>query len=281
MRAARRGSTLSESTRQGGHPFEPTYARRLRVSSAAHPPVDLREHRRSRRSASAATSRWKRPRSSAARVPLSGSAPAEGLIASPLRRTIYDAQRKTSLPGKLLRGEGAKPVADVAADEAYDGAGVDVRLLLEGLRPQLGRRPRPAARLLDPLRRQLHNALWNGKQMIYGDGDGKLFNRFTGSLDIIGHELTHGVTQHTAALVYQDQSGRAERTFLRRLRHPGQAVRAEADRGQVRLADRRRHLHEGRSRRRRPLDESPRHRLRRQAPRQGSAAGAHEELLRP
>ena len=40
----------------------------------------------------------------------------EGLIASSLRRTIYDAERKTALPGKLLRGEGAKPVADVAAE---------------------------------------------------------------------------------------------------------------------------------------------------------------------
>ena len=43
--------------------------------------------------------------------------------------------------------------------------------------------------------------------MIYGDGDGKLFNRFTIALDVIGHELTHGVTQYTAALVYHDQSG--------------------------------------------------------------------------
>jgi Zn-dependent metalloprotease len=49
--------------------------------------------------------------------------------------------------------------------------------------------------------------------MIYGDGDGKLFNRFTESLDIIGHELTHGVTQHTAALVYQDQPGALNEHF--------------------------------------------------------------------
>jgi Zn-dependent metalloprotease len=49
--------------------------------------------------------------------------------------------------------------------------------------------------------------MWDGKQMIYGDGDGKLFNRFTIALDVIGHELTHGVTQYTAALEYHDQSG--------------------------------------------------------------------------
>ena len=43
--------------------------------------------------------------------------------------------------------------------------------------------------------------------MIYGDGDGELFNRFTISLDVIGHELTHGVTQFTAGLEYSGQSG--------------------------------------------------------------------------
>ena len=30
--------------------------------------------------------------------------------------------------------------------------------------------------------------------MVYGDGDGKLFGRFTVAVDVIGHELTHGVT---------------------------------------------------------------------------------------
>jgi len=35
------------------------------------------------------------------------------------------------------------------------------------------------------------NAFWNGKQMVYGDGDGQLFNRFTIAIDVIGHELTH------------------------------------------------------------------------------------------
>jgi Zn-dependent metalloprotease len=49
--------------------------------------------------------------------------------------------------------------------------------------------------------------MWNGKQMVYGDGDGALFNRFTGCLDVIGHEQTHGITQFTAGLEYEGQSG--------------------------------------------------------------------------
>ncbi|MET1114169.1 MAG: M4 family metallopeptidase [Comamonas sp.] len=41
-----------------------------------------------------------------------------------------------------------------------------------------------------------NNALWNGQQMVYGDGDGVLFVDMTLGRDVIGHELTHGVVQH-------------------------------------------------------------------------------------
>jgi Zn-dependent metalloprotease len=43
--------------------------------------------------------------------------------------------------------------------------------------------------------------------MVFGDGDGEIFGRFTASLEVIGHELTHGVIKHTAGLIYADQSG--------------------------------------------------------------------------
>jgi Zn-dependent metalloprotease len=43
--------------------------------------------------------------------------------------------------------------------------------------------------------------------MVFGDGDGQIFNSFTICLDVIGHELTHGVTQHECNLIYQGQSG--------------------------------------------------------------------------
>jgi Zn-dependent metalloprotease len=51
------------------------------------------------------------------------------------------------------------------------------------------------------------NAFWSGQQMVYGDGDGVIFQRFTAALDVIAHELTHGVTQFSAQLAYQYQSG--------------------------------------------------------------------------
>lgn len=51
------------------------------------------------------------------------------------------------------------------------------------------------------------NAFWDGKRMVYGDGDGKVFTRFTLALEVIAHELSHGVTQYTAKLIYENQSG--------------------------------------------------------------------------
>jgi len=51
------------------------------------------------------------------------------------------------------------------------------------------------------------NAFWDGGQMVYGDGDATLFDRFTKCVDVIGHELTHGVTQYATHLVYHNQPG--------------------------------------------------------------------------
>lgn len=52
-----------------------------------------------------------------------------------------------------------------------------------------------------------NNAFWNGSQMVYGDGDGQTFTSLSGAVDVVGHELTHAVTESTAGLEYQDQSG--------------------------------------------------------------------------
>src|SRR5262249_60300693 len=51
------------------------------------------------------------------------------------------------------------------------------------------------------------NAFWNGQQMVYGDGDGELFVEFYKSPDVIGHELTHGVTQYESGLRFEGESG--------------------------------------------------------------------------
>ncbi len=61
--------------------------------------------------------------------------------------------------------------------------------------------------------RNYDNAFWNGSQMVYGDGDGQVFQRFTRAIDVIAHELTHGVTEFEAGLVYQDQPGALNESF--------------------------------------------------------------------
>src|SRR2546423_1882377 len=124
-----------------------------------------------------------------------------------LRRTIYDAQASERLPGTFVRGEGDAETRDVAVTEAYKYSGN-----VYNFYKQIFARnsvDNNGLRLDSTVHysQQYDNAFWDGRQMIYGDGDGELFNRFTLDLDVIGHELTHGVTQNTAGLEYAGQSG--------------------------------------------------------------------------
>ena len=50
------------------------------------------------------------------------------------------------------------------------------------------------------------NAFWDGTKMTYGDGDGVNFGPLV-SLDVAGHEMTHGVTENSANLTYSGESG--------------------------------------------------------------------------
>jgi thermolysin len=62
-------------------------------------------------------------------------------------------------------------------------------------------------------KRNYNNAGWNGTQMVYGDGDGITFIEFPGDLDVVGHELSHGVTDATSDLIYQNESGALNEAF--------------------------------------------------------------------
>jgi Zn-dependent metalloprotease len=59
------------------------------------------------------------------------------------------------------------------------------------------------------------NAFWNGAQMVYGDGSGRVFQvgALTRAVDVVAHELTHGVTQFTAGLAYSKQPGALNEHF--------------------------------------------------------------------
>jgi len=134
---------------------------------------------------------------------LAAGAPSAGVK----RRTAYDAKQMQDLPGVLVRGEGDPAAQDVAVNEAYDGAGATYDLYRDVF--QRNSVDDQGLRLDSTVHygQGYDNAFWNGRQMVYGDGDGRYFNRFTISIDVIGHELTHGVTQFTANLRYSGQSG--------------------------------------------------------------------------
>ena len=129
------------------------------------------------------------------------------------RRTIYDAENSQSLPGLLIRGENDSPSIDDAVNEAFDASGATYDLFSDiygrnsiddnGLR-------------LDStvhFGANYDNAFWNGDQMVYGDGDGRLFNRFTIAIDVMAHELTHGIVDYTAGLNYEGESGALNESF--------------------------------------------------------------------
>ena len=125
------------------------------------------------------------------------------------QRTVYDQQHTEDIaPGKVARTEGSRAVKDPAVNEAYDHFGDTYKFYWQ----VLGRNSIDNAGM--PLLGLVHystnydNAFWDGQgHMFFGDGDGNLLIRLTKSADVIGHELTHGVTQYEASLVYQGQSG--------------------------------------------------------------------------
>jgi Zn-dependent metalloprotease len=111
-------------------------------------------------------------------------------------RFVFDAGSKEALPGSLVRAEGAAAVRDAAVNEAYENVGIT----LDFYSKVFGRDSLDGAGM--DVNASVHwgeqfpNAMWTGKQMLFGDGDGVHIRGFTHCLDIVAHELTHAVTQH-------------------------------------------------------------------------------------
>jgi len=122
-------------------------------------------------------------------------------------RTVYDARHKQDLPGKKVRGESDKPGKDATVNRAYAGLGATFELYLNAYaRNSINGEGLPLDATVH-FAEDYNNAFWNGEQMVFGDGDGEIFLDFTIPVDVIGHELTHGVTQYTANLTYFGQPG--------------------------------------------------------------------------
>ncbi|WNG19751.1 M4 family metallopeptidase [Cystobacter fuscus] len=121
-------------------------------------------------------------------------------------RKTYTAGTRTTLPGTLVRSEGQGPSGDAVLDMAHDNAGITYDFYFS----KFGRDSYNGTG--GTLSSSVHysknyvNAYWDGTQMVYGDGDGVDSSPLT-VLDVVGHELTHAVTDTSSDLIYSNESG--------------------------------------------------------------------------
>lgn len=119
--------------------------------------------------------------------------------------TVYNCQSTTSLPGKLVdHPEKSKDVlAQITFKTTTDVATFFKQVFDRNSLDDTGM----------TLRSSIHygenydNAFWTGAQMAYGDGSGEIFIPLCKGVDVVAHELMHGVTQYTLQLVYANESG--------------------------------------------------------------------------
>jgi len=127
-------------------------------------------------------------------------------LQSTRNRKTYTAGNRTTLPGTLVRSEGQAPVSDAVLNQAHDNAGFTYDFYFA----RFGRDSYNAAgaTIISTAHysRNYVNAYWDGTQMVYGDGDGTQSSPLT-VLDVVGHELTHAVTNTSSNLTYSNESG--------------------------------------------------------------------------
>ena len=121
--------------------------------------------------------------------------------------TVHDADNATRLPGRPVRAAGQPATGDAGADEAADGIEATLAMFAEGFSRDSYDGAGAPVTITVHYGQDYDNAFWDGAQLVFGDGDGTIFDRFTKSADVLAHEFGHAVTEHTAGLVYRDQSG--------------------------------------------------------------------------
>ena len=123
-------------------------------------------------------------------------------------RTVYDCKSQPSRTrAEVARTERSGVSGDTTVNQAFEGLGHTRDFYKEVYqRDSIDDRGMRLEGFVH-YDEMYNNAFWDGRCMMFGDGDGVLFVDFTKSLDVIGHELTHGVTEFTAGLEYHNQSG--------------------------------------------------------------------------
>ena len=120
---------------------------------------------------------------------------------------VYTANNGSALPGDEVRAKGAPATGEEATDEAYSGVDATLAMYAEVFDRDSFDDKGALVRATVHYEKDYDNAFWNGQQLVFGDGDGKVFGLFTRPIDVLGHEFTHAVTQYTANLTYNGQSG--------------------------------------------------------------------------
>jgi hypothetical protein len=153
----------------------------------------------------------------AARTPMRAAistAPEAGLMRPEPRpgtmvRRVYDAQttEETSPEAlRLARGEGDPPTGDPAVDEVYDTMGMTHHFYWEEFGLDLCDGTKRPLEAVVHFGKSFDNTTWNGQRLLVGDGDGKLFNRFSIAPEVIANQLSRAMTW-TAGLPYSAQTG--------------------------------------------------------------------------
>ncbi len=132
-----------------------------------------------------------------------GTEPHQGVA----RWTVHTSDGSERLPGQPARREGEPATGDEAVDEAAAGITATLDLFRDAWARESYDGARAELLLTVHYGRHYANAFWDGTHLVFGDGDGRVFRRFTRAVDVLAHEFSHAVTEHTAGLVYRGQSG--------------------------------------------------------------------------
>ncbi|MDX1363920.1 M4 family metallopeptidase [Arenibacter latericius] len=129
------------------------------------------------------------------------------------KRIVYDCLNEYRQKVRVARSEGDAKVADSTTNHAYELSGFVRKYFKEtfGLNSLDGKGM--------PIISNVHygkaynNAFWDGDEITYGDGDDVQFSNFAAGIDVVAHELTHGITQFLGNLEYKGQSGALNEHF--------------------------------------------------------------------
>lgn len=135
------------------------------------------------------------------------------MLRAAMDRRVSLADSLASLPGTLARAEGQPPVSDAVVNAVYDSAGA----VYDYYRGAFARDSLDGAGM--PLQVSVlqgahyPNAYWNGSRAIFGDGDDRRTGPFGLGLDVVAHELTHGISEPIFGISYADEPGALDEAY--------------------------------------------------------------------